>query len=101
MPTTTKRDLTNILSQTLSLTKAQSHQLVDAFFQAMTEAIIQGERIEIRGFGVWRVIETSAKPNARNPNTGERVSVPRRRNVGFKEGKVLKEELSKPVEVGE
>lgn len=60
----------------------------------MTESIIQGDRIEARGFGVFEVKKTNPR-NARNPRTGEPVFVPARRKVMFKPGKVLKGALMK------
>ena len=100
MQTLTRKHLSLILAEELGLTKTQASQLVDAFFQAMTEAIIQGERIEARGFGVWTVKETEPA-RRRNPKTDERVLVPARRKVLFKAGKALKQKLPKPTEVGE
>ena len=71
---------------------------MDLFFGLLTEAVINGERIEARGFGVLSVKDANARPNARNPRTGEIVSVPARRKVHFKAGKLLREELKKPLE---
>ena len=63
----------------------------------MAEALIQDNRIEIRGFGSFEVKQANAR-NGRNPKTGEAVFVPARRKVRFKPGKMLKNKLSKPVE---
>ena len=57
--------------------------------------ILEEEDIQIRGFGSWKVRQANARPNARNPRTGERVYVPARRKVTFRPGKVLKKELAK------
>ena len=89
----TKQRLARTLAKELGITKDLAHQCVDALFQAMIESIIQGNRIEVRGFGSWSVQETNPRPNARNPMTGERVSVPARRKVRFKAGKRLKNEF--------
>ena len=78
-----------------NLNGTQAKDLIDAFFEAMTESIIQGERIEARGFGVFEVKETNPR-KARNPRTGEQFFLRVRRKVMFKPGKVLKGELSKP-----
>ena len=96
MATITKADLSRVVAEELSLTKTQAREAIDSLVQGLVDAIIQGNRIEIRGFGVWRVRETNARPNARNPKTGEIVSVPARRKVLFKPGKVLKKALSQP-----
>ena len=100
MNTITKSHLAKILARENRLNNIQAKKLVDAFFQAMTESLMQGDRIEARGFGSWIVEGTNAKPNARNPRTGEKVFVPRRRKVMFKPGKILKQELSKVIKNG-
>ena len=97
MPTVTKENLVEIVITDLGCSKGQANEMVDAFFRAMVDAIAQGNKIEIRGFGSWTVRRQNAYPNARNPMTGERVSVPARRKVSFKPGKAIKEVLGRPV----
>ena len=101
MATISKADLTRALAGELGLSKALAKQLVDSFFKVLTETIIEGNRIEARGFGVFVVKKTNAKPNARNPRTGEIVYVPARKKVQFKPGKLLKEAMSKPLEAAD
>ena len=71
--------------------------MVDAFFQGLTDSLMQGDRIEARGFGVWQVKRTEPR-NAHNPKTGQPVYVPARKKATFKPGKILKEALSRPPE---
>ena len=71
---------------------------MDEMIEAMTQAVLGGNRIEIRGFVSWTVKEMEAKPSARNPRTGEIVYVPARRRVSFKPGKILKKPLSRPTD---
>ena len=97
-PTTTKRHLTTVLVREKGLSQALVLQCVNAFFQALREAITSGDRAEIRGFGSWTARETSPRPNARNPSTGERLNVSARRKIGFKVGKILKQALSQPTD---
>ena len=94
LQTVTKSHFAKILAKGKNLNGTQAKNLVDAFFQAMSEAIIQGERIEARGFGVFEVKETNPR-NSRNPRTGEQFFLPARRKVMFKPGKVLKGALMK------
>ena len=68
-------------------------KMVDALFEGMRETLIEGNRIEIRGFGVLDVRDTKPKPAARNPRTGEIVYVPARRKTHFKPGLLLKRAL--------
>jgi len=95
--TTTKKDLALFVSRDISCKKSLSARMVDSVFKAMRESLIRGDRIEIRGFGVFQVKKTKPKPAARNPRTGEIIKVPARRKTHFKPGKLLKEELHKPL----
>ena len=98
--TTTKRDLALMVSKATGEKKSQSAVLVDALFRSMCEELIAGNRIEVRGFGVFEVKDTKAKSHARNPKTGETIYVPARRKTHFKPGLLLKKELHKPIEKG-
>ena len=64
--------------------------VVNTIFDAMTEALRRGERIEIRGFGSFQVKVREAR-DGRNPKTGEMVNIPAKRTPFFKVGKELKE----------
>ena len=95
--TITKKDLALKVSEVTRFKKNKSAKMVDALFTAMRDTLIAGNRIEIRGFGVFEVKDTKPKPAARNPRTGEIIYVPARRKTHFKPGKLLKEELHKPI----
>ena len=96
MTTTTKRDLIRQVSECTGTARGLAQDATDALFHHMRELLIEGHRIEVRGFGVLLVKDAQAKPDARNPKTGEHVYVPARRRVHFKPGKQLKEALHKP-----
>jgi integration host factor subunit beta len=91
--TVTKKDLARAVANAIGCTNNLTLQMVDSLFEAMRETLIEGDRIEIRGFGVLEVKDTKPKPAARNPRTGEIVYVPARRKTHFKPGKQLKEAL--------
>ena len=93
MATVTKKDLARIVADTIGCKNNLTLQMVDSLFEAMRDTLIEGNRIEIRGFGVLEVKDTKPKPAARNPRTGEVVYVPARRKTHFKPGKQLKEAL--------
>ncbi len=96
MATTTKKELALRVSQETGCKKNQASKMVDIVFEAMRKSLIHGNRIEIRGFGVFQVKKTRPKPAARNPRTGQIIYVPARRKTHFRPGKLLKEELHKP-----
>ena len=95
--TTTKKDLAVEVAKGTDCKKSLASKMVDSIFKAMRESLIAGDRIEIRGFGVFQVKDTKPKPAARNPRTGEIIYVPARRKTHFKPGKLLKEALHKPL----
>lgn len=75
------------------LTRNQTEIVVDTVFESIKKALMSGEKIEIRGFGNFRL--KSRKPRkARNPKTGESVEVPGKKVLYFKAGKALKEALN-------
>ena len=71
------------------LTKLQVAEVVDAMIEAMTTALAQGDKVEIRGFGNFKVRQRGAR-KARNPRTGKMVEVPAKQVPYFKPGKELK-----------
>ena len=93
MSTITKKELALLVSESTGFKKNLTAQMVDCLFAAMRDSLIQGQRIEIRGFGVFQVKDTRPKPAARNPRTGEVIYVPARRKSHFKPGRLLKEAL--------
>ena len=95
--TTTKKDLAIQVAKETDCKKSLASKMVDSIFNAMRNSLINGDRIEIRGFGVFQVKDTKPKPAARNPRTGEIIYVPARRKTHFKPGKLLKDELHKPL----
>ncbi len=76
-----------------SLTRKQTEIVVDTVFESIKEALVRGEKIEIRGFGNFK--PKNRKPRkARNPKTGEKVDVPQKRVLHFKVGKALREAMN-------
>lgn len=75
------------------LTKKQVETIINTIFEGMKEALGRGEKIEIRGFGNFRIKQRNAK-TARNPRTGEKVSVPAKRVMHFKVGKPFHDALN-------
>lgn len=75
------------------LTRNQTEIVVETVFESIKKALIHGEKIEIRGFGNFR-LKTRNPRKARNPKTGETVEVPGKMVLYFKVGKALKESLN-------
>jgi len=75
------------------LTRKQTEIIVDTVFDGIKDALARGEKIEIRGFGNFRLKQRRPR-RARNPKTGEGVDVPSKRVLHFKVGKALKDALN-------
>ena len=93
LPTITKKELALLVSERAECKKNVASEMVDSLFNAMRDSLIEGNRIEIRGFGAFQVKDTRPKPAARNPRTGEIIYVPARRKTHFKPGRLLKDAL--------
>ncbi len=83
-----KQDLIQRVVERTGLVRTKAEAAVDAIFHSMKQSLIEGERIELRGFGVFTV-----KPRktgvGRNPRTGTEVSISPGKAVRFKPGKEL------------
>jgi len=76
------------------LNHPQVERMVEQVFKHMANVLSQGQRIEIRNFGTWAVKTRKARI-ARNPRTGEKVSVGEKRTIGFRMAKLLKFRINK------
>lgn len=89
----TKADLVDEIADRTGLTKKDVAETVDQFLEAVSRALVNGNHIEIRGFGTFRVRDRKPRM-ARNPRTGASVPVPARRVPVFKVSKELKEKVA-------
>ena len=88
----TKSELIEILSGKTGLSKTKAEEVVNITFSAMSSALAAGSRVEIRGFGSFKVKEYEGY-TGRNPKTGELIQVQSKRLPFFKCGKELKERV--------
>ena len=86
----TKADLVEDVARASELTKKDAERLVEIVFESIIETLNSGEKIELRGFGSFRVRERNAR-RGRNPKTGAPVDIAAKRIPYFKPGKELKE----------
>ena len=86
----TKADLVEEVSRVTELTRKDSEVIVDTLFDSVIKALKTGDKLEVRGFGSFRVRQRNARVG-RNPKTGEKVEVPAKRVPYFKPSKELKD----------
>ena len=75
-----KVDIVNEVSRLAEITKVKAEVAVDAVFDAMRASMMRGERIELRGFGVFQV-KPRKRGIGRNPRTGKEVKIPPGRTI--------------------
>jgi DNA-binding protein HU-beta len=85
-----KSELINKVSETSELSKKDATKAVDAVFEAISEALQTGDKVQLVGFGNFEVRERSAR-KGRNPQTGEEIEIPASKIPAFKPGKALKD----------
>ena len=90
----TKAVLVEEVARVTDLTKKDAEVIVDTVFRCIIDALHRGEKIELRGFGSFRLRQREPR-KGRNPKTGDRVDVPSKRVPYFKPGKDLKELINR------
>ncbi len=89
----TKAELVEQVAHSTQLTKKHAELIVNTVFDSIAQSLREGEKIELRGFGSFRIRRRGPRIG-RNPKTGDQVRVPPKRIPYFKPGKELKELLN-------
>ncbi|MBR6595695.1 MAG: HU family DNA-binding protein [Oscillospiraceae bacterium] len=89
-----KTELIAAVSQSAGLTKKDTDRVISAAIDAITAALVQGEKVQISGFGTFETKEREARVG-RNPHTKEAIEIPATRVPGFKASKALKDIVAK------
>ncbi len=84
-----KSDLVKMVSQQVKQPETQVSAVVNATFNAIQNALANGDEVALTGFGTFRISERGAR-EGRNPQTGERITIPSRKSPSFKPGTQLK-----------
>ncbi len=84
-----KSDIVDRVAELTDVPRGKASQAVDTIIEAMKNALFEGKRIELRGFGVFQVRDRK-KGVGRNPKTGVEVAISPGKTVRFKPGKDLK-----------
>lgn len=88
-PTLTKAELAELLFERLGLNKRESKDMVEAFFDIVNEALVQGQDVKLSGFGNFAIRRKAPRPG-RNPRTGEPIPIKARNVVTFHASHKLK-----------
>jgi len=86
----TKAELVEKVADKIQLTKKQTETVVNILLNSITEALSEGDKVELRGFGSFRIRNRNPR-EGRNPKTGDTVQIPAKRVPFFKAGKELRD----------
>ena len=89
----TKADLINAIAEKSELSKKDSEKALNAAVASITEALTNGDKVQIVGFGTFEVSERAAR-TGRNPQTGAEMTIAASKAPKFKAGKALKDSLN-------
>jgi len=94
----TKKELADVIHKKIGLSKRESSEIVEFFFNLAKEKLSTGEDIKMPRFGSFRIQERKSR-KGRNPATGETIQIAQRRAVVFKPSRFLRDALNNQKEV--
>ena len=100
MSALSKADLAEFLSDVIGLSKREAKDLVEGFFEEISEALIQGRDVRLSGFGNFTTRDKSPRPG-RNPKTSEEIPITARRVVTFRAGQKLRHRVESVIDGSE
>lgn len=89
-----RSDLISIISEEYDLRKQDAETVISVIFGTITDALIEGRFVELRGFGTF-VTKTYTEKIGTHPITGEKLHIPKRRILRFKPGRSLRRRINK------
>ena len=89
-----KTELITACAESTGLSKKDSERVLNAAIDAITAALVKGDKVQISGFGIFEVKNREARIG-RNPHTKETIEIPATRVPGFKASKALKDSVAK------
>ncbi len=88
-----KAELIELVATKSQVAKRDADAVVEAVFEAISDALAKGETVKISGFGIFEKKERAAREGT-NPSTGAKITIPASNSVGFKVSKTLKEKIN-------
>lgn len=90
----TKTDIIEMISKEYGLSKAEAKRIIDSTQELITNTLVEGDKVFLSGFGNFDIRQRKER-EGRNPQTGEKLTIPAQKAVGFKASKGLKEKVNK------
>lgn len=90
-----KGELVDVVAEKAAVTKKQADAVISAIVEAIMEAVSDGDKVTLVGFGSFESRDRKAR-EGRNPKTGEKMEIPATKVPAFSAGKVFKEKVAPP-----
>lgn len=91
--TSTRRDISIVIANQHQIPQSQAYAIIDTTFQALLSNIVENGHVELRGFGVFEIVERKGR-KGRNPKKPEQeVWIPARKTIKFKASRLLRDDL--------
>lgn len=90
-----KGELVDVVAEKAAVTKKQADAVISAIVEAIMEAVSDGDKVTLVGFGSFESRDRKAR-EGRNPKTGEKMDIPATKVPAFSAGKVFKEKVAPP-----
>lgn len=91
--TSTRRDISMVIAKTHHIAQSLAYQIIDTTFEALLANLIENGHVELRGFGVFEIVERKGR-KGRNPKKPEQeVWIPSRKSIKFKGSRLLRNDL--------
>ena len=88
-----KKELVAAIADKSGVKKTEAEKVLEAFTEVVADALKEGDKVALVGFGTFEVAERAAR-EGRNPRSGETMTIPASKNPKFKPGKALKDALN-------
>lgn len=88
-----KNELIGAIASEAEISKKDAEKALTAFINVITDTLVDGDKVQLVGFGTFEVAERAARPG-HNPKTHETIMIPASKTVKFKPGKALKDTVN-------
>lgn len=94
IPTTsTRRDISAVIAKTYNLPQTLAYQIIDTTFEALLANLIENGHVELRGFGVFEVVQRKGRKGRNPKKPSDEVWIPERKSIRFKASRLLRNDL--------
>lgn len=90
----TKAEVVDLVAEKTGISRQQAYDSVELFLQCIKQALKEGEKVSLVGFGTFLLKKKNAR-KGRNPRTGEKIAIPRKSIPTFKPGKAFRSAVAK------